>query len=202
MNQAAAFSRRQVLRLLNVTERVLRNWERLQLVPEQTEYRFSDLLLLKTIVRLRKERVSAMRIRTSLLALRERLKYDPDLLAEVRVFAHGQRVRVQMGKQQMEPVSGQLIFDFRENELCRLLHLPKVEPAKTERDPQKTAELLRLKMESTRWFEQGLDLEQRGSPIKEAIEAYEKAIALDPQAAGALVNLGTLHFNGHAWAEA
>ena len=45
------------------------------------------------------------------------------------------------------------------------------------------------------WFQRGLDLEATGAPAPQAIEAYCKAIELDPAAAGALVNLGTIYFN-------
>lgn len=195
--QAAVFSRSQVRRLLNVTERLLRSWERQSLIPQQDEYRFSDLLVLKTIVKLRDAHVPPQRIRRSLLALRERLKDAPDLYSEVRVFSQGQRVRVQIGKQQMEPISGQLLLDFSQSEISKLLHLPKVS-----QDTEKTADLLRRKMESENWFERGLELEQRGAPVEQIVDAYQKAAALDPRAAGALVNLGTIFFNGHAWADA
>lgn len=186
-----------MLRLLHLTERQFRAWERHQLIPEQKEYRFSDLLMLKTIARLRDEKIPAERIRRSLVALRERLKDTPNLFSEVRVFSQGSGVRVQVGKQQMEPISGQLLFDFRESELTKLLHLPK--PA---RDMEKAAELLRRKLEADNWFERGIELEQRGAPVEQIVEAYRKAAELDPYAAGALVNLGTVYFQGQAWAEA
>ena len=196
-DQPATFSRRQVRRILNLSERVLKSWERLQLVPAQGEYRFSDLLLLKTIARLRGDRIPTQRIHRSLLALRERLKDMPALLADVRVSSQGHRIRVQIGKQHMEPISGQLLFDFHENEISKLLHLPQAS-----RSAEKTAELLRRRMEADKWFEHGLELEQGGAPIEQIIDAYQKAADLDPTAAGALVNLGTIFFNGHAWADA
>jgi tetratricopeptide (TPR) repeat protein len=196
-NQCAAYSREQVRRLLNIPERVLRSWERQQLVPERKEYKFSDLLLLKTIVRLREERIPTQRIRRSLLAIRERLKDAPDLFSEVRVSSHGHRVMVQMGKEHMEPISGQLLFDFDANEISKLLHLPKAG-----RRAEKTAELLKRRMEADIWFERGLEFEQQGAPIEQVIQAYERAAELDPTAAGARVNLGTIYFHGHAWADA
>jgi tetratricopeptide (TPR) repeat protein len=45
-------------------------------------------------------------------------------------------------------------------------------------------------------------LEQQGAQYELIIAAYEKAAELDPQSAGAEVNLGTVFFNGHAWADA
>lgn len=197
MDQPATFSRRQVRRILNVSERVLKSWEKLQLIPEQAEYRFSDLLLLKTLARLRGDSVPPQQIRRSLFALRERLKDTPTLFSDVKVSSQGHRIRVQIGKQHMEPVSGQLLFDFHEDEITKLLHLPQ-----TTRNAERTAELLRRRMEADSWFERGLELEHRGAPIEQIIDAYRKASDLDPSAAGALVNLGTIFFNGHAWADA
>jgi tetratricopeptide (TPR) repeat protein len=196
-NQCAAYSREQVRRLLKIPERLLRSWERQQLVPERNEYKFSDLLLLKSIARLREGRIPAQRIRRSLLALRERLKDAPDLFSEVRVSAHGHRVRVQVGKQHMDPISGQFLFDFDASEISKLLHLPGAG-----RGAEKTAELLKRRMEADIWFERGLELEQQDAPIEQVIAAYERAAELDPTAAGARVNLGTIYFHGHAWSDA
>jgi tetratricopeptide (TPR) repeat protein len=112
------------------------------------------------------------------------------------VTPHGNKVRVQIGKQQMDPISGQLLFDFDETEISKLLQLP------ARHNSAKAAQVLRSKMEADRWFERGLELEQSGAAIQEVIEAYEQASKLDPTAAGALVNLGTIYFHGHAWADA
>ena len=44
------------------------------------------------------------------------------------------------------------------------------------------------------WFQKGLELEETGSPIEEAIDAYRKVLEFNPSAAGALVNLGTIYY--------
>jgi tetratricopeptide (TPR) repeat protein len=49
------------------------------------------------------------------------------------------------------------------------------------------------------WFQRGLELEQTGAPVAEVMEAYQKAVELDPTSAGALVNLGTIQFNARNW---
>ena len=165
------------------------------MIPVLTEYRFSDLLMLKTIARLREEQVSPQRIRRSLLALKTRMK--DSAFSDMRVYAQGNRVRVQICKQKMEPISGQLLFDFHESEINKLFHLPE-----RPRNAEKAAELLRRKMEADNWFERGLELEQRGAPIEQVIEAYQKATALAKPADGAMVPMGTIFFNGHAWADA
>lgn len=190
------YDRKQVCRLLKIEGRQLRSWERQRLIPELTEYRFSDLLSLKTIVRLRSEKCRPKAIRQALDALRLRLHDVPGGHANVRVYKDGRQVRIQIGKQKMEAVSGQLLFDFNELELHKLLQLP------ARKNAAAVAEKFRNKLEADRWFERGLVLEQTGAPYEQIIEAYRKAAELDPNSAGALVNLGTVFFNGHAWADA
>jgi tetratricopeptide (TPR) repeat protein len=132
-----------------------------------------------------------------LQSLRRYLQEDPQLVEDVQVYKDGRRVRIQIGKHKLEPDSGQLVFDFAEEELNKLLKLPEIAKSSSA-----IAERLRNKLEADRWFEQGLHLEQTGAPYEQIIEAYEKAAELDPRSAGARVNLGTVLFNGHAWADA
>lgn len=192
-----SYTRKDVCRLLKINGRQLRSWERQQLIPELNEYLFSDLLALKTVIRLRNENVHPRLIRQALEGLKQRLRDMPDGMNDVRVYREGRSVRVQIGKQKMEPVSGQLLFNFPEAEINRLLQLPA-----SQKDSADVTEKLRNKMEADRWFEQGLELERRGAPLEEIVEAYQKASELDKNSAGALVNLGTVFFNGHAWADA
>jgi tetratricopeptide (TPR) repeat protein len=197
---SGVYSRKEVCRLLHIDVRQLRSWERQQLIPPLQEFRFADLFHLKRIIKLREENVHPRRIRQALQALRDRLKdlslggFDSQ---DVRVYRDGRNVRVQIGKQRMDPVSGQLVFDFAGQEINKLLQLPA-----TQKNTEKMAQTLRNKLEADRWFERGLQLEQTGAPYEQVIEAYRKASELDPMAAGALVNMGTVFFNGHAWADA
>lgn len=197
---AGVYSRKEVCRLLHIDGRQLRSWERQQLIPSLQEFRFADLFHLKRIIKLREENVHPRRIRQALLGLRDRLRElslaGPDA-EDVRLYRDGRRVRIQIGKQKMDPVSGQLVFDFNGQEINKLLQLPA-----TQKNTEKMAQTLRNKFEADRWFERGLELEKRGAPYEEVIEAYRKAAELDPLAAGALVNMGTVFFNGHAWADA
>lgn len=188
-----AYTRKEVCRLLKIDARQLRSWERQQLIEQLSHYRFSHLLLLNKIVRLRNENTHPNAIKRTLHAIRERLK---DQAAEdVQVYKDGRRVRVKVGKQKMDPLSGQLLFDFDEAEINKLLQLPA--SAKSA-----VADKLRNKIEADQWFERGLELEQTGGPFEQIVEAYKKAAELDPESASAVVNLGTVFFNGHAWADA
>ncbi|MGH9583099.1 MAG: tetratricopeptide repeat protein [Bryobacteraceae bacterium] len=191
------YNRKDVCRLLKIDARQLKSWERQQLIPELTEYRFWDLLALKQIARLRSENANPRLIRQAIEALRTHAQHSPEPVEDVRVYKDGRRVRIQIGKQKMEPASGQLVFDFAEGEISKLLQLPPVEAKGRE-----LREKLRQKLEADRWFELGLELEQTGGPYERIIEAYKTAADLDPSSAGALVNLGTVYFNGHAWADA
>jgi tetratricopeptide (TPR) repeat protein len=192
-----SYTRRDVCRLLKLDNRQLKSWERQQLIPELAQYNFSDLLTLKRLARLREENAHPRRIRQALQSLRRYLQEDPQLVEDVQVYKDGRRVRIQIGKHKLEPDSGQLVFDFAEEELNKLLRLPEIAKSSAA-----IAERLRNKLEADRWFEQGLHLEQTGAPYEQIIEAYQKAAELDPRSAGARVNLGTVLFNGHAWADA
>jgi len=193
----SVYSRGHVCRLLQISGRQLKAWERQRLIPELAEYRFPDLLLLKTIGRLRRENIPPLRLRRTLEALRMRLGDSPQLFHEARIIKEGNTLRVRIGKHKMEPLSGQLLFDFTEPGVNKLFHM-----ARTEKQGDRLAAEVRRKLEADSWFERGLELERTGAPVEQIIEAYQKAVENDPQAAGALVNLGTIYFNGHAWADA
>jgi len=192
-----AFARKDVCRLLQIENRQLRSWERQQLIPELTVYKFRDLLKLKRLIKLRNEHAHPGLIRKAMQSLETYLKDSPDLSEDVQVYKDGRRVRIKIGKQKLEPGSGQMLFDFDQEEISKLLQLPA-----SQKNAVKIAERLRNKLEADRWFEHGLELEQTGAPYEKIIAAYQQAAQLDPNSAGALVNLGTVFFNGHAWADA
>lgn len=192
-----AYTRKEVCRLLKIENRQLKSWERQQLIPEAHVYSFSDLLVLKKLARLRSEHAHPRLVKQALHRMREVLRKLPDLERDIQVYKEGRRILIQIGKQRMEPASGQLLFDFAEEEINKLLQLPA-----SKKGGAHIAERLRSKLEADQWFERGLELEQTGAPYEQIIEAYQKAAELDPQSAGALVNLGTVFFNGHAWADA
>jgi tetratricopeptide (TPR) repeat protein len=188
-----AYSRTEVRRLLGISERQLKTWEGQKFIAQTSSYAFRELLALRTILKLRTNRVPTAQIRLALDALREKLKHVEDPLTDLKLYADGKKIRVEVDGRAMEAVSGQLLLNFDQVELKRLVQMPVKNRAAEERDRRATAE---------RWFQRGLDLEQSGAPAEQVIEAYRKAIELDPQSAGALVNLGTIYFNARKWAEA
>ena len=171
----------------------MKSWEKQALVPAASSYGFSQLLALRTLIKLRASRVPPLQIRRALSALAEKLQHVVNPLTELKLYADGKKIRVEIDGQAMEAVSGQLLLDFDQVELKRMLEFPVPNKASTDRTQR---------LEAERWFQRGLELEQTGAPVDHVIEAYQKAIELDPQSAGALVNLGTIQFNARNLPEA
>jgi len=181
-----SFTREAARRLLHVSEKQLKSWEQQKLVLPAATYGFRELLALRTLIKLRNSRVPPQQIRRAIHALIKKLRGVEDPLTELKLYADGKRIRVELEGRAMEAESGQLLLDFDPGELSRLLEFRPKENPRAEHEQRQAAE---------HWFQRGLDLEATGAPAPEIIEAYEKAIELDPASAGALVNLGTIHFN-------
>jgi tetratricopeptide (TPR) repeat protein len=190
-----AYSREEVRRLLGISQRQLRSWEDQKLVSSSGSFTFSDILVLRTLLGLRNSKVPGAQIRKAIEAVKKKLGELHNPLTEVRIYSQGKKIQVQFAGQTMEPISGQLLLDFDEAEIKKLLSFPAQgeQPAGLTRQARREAE---------HWFERGLELEQTGAPKEEIIEAYRKACDMDPGSAGALVNLGTVHFNVREWHEA
>jgi tetratricopeptide (TPR) repeat protein len=189
----SSYSREQVCRLLSITSRQLRNWEKNGLIRPASTFSLRDLIALRTLSRLCHDHVPPARIRAAVAAIRRRLRDVEDPLREMRIIADGKRIRVDLAGQPMEPLSGQLLFNFDGNELRKLLSFP--------RENRQEEETRNRREEAERWFQQGLRHEQTGS-VKEAIQSYEKATEIDPRSAGAWVNLGTIYFNAKQFGRA
>ena len=188
-----AYSREQTLRLLNISGRQLKSWEQQKLVSPHDAYGFRELVALRTLAGLRRNRVAPLQIRRALTALAKKLRHIKDPLTQLKLYADGKRIRVELEGRAMEAESGQLLLDFDQAELNRLLEFRAKQTVHSERDRRAEAE---------RWFQRGLELEQTGASADQIIAAYKKSLELDPQSAGALVNLGTIYFNAHHWKEA
>lgn len=186
------YSRAEVRRILGISEQQLLGWERQGLIPTAREYSFSDLIALRTLKELRQKRVSSRLIGRALASLRSKLAEVPDPLKALKMWRVGKRIAVQVDGQRMEAISGQLLIDFEPAEIDNLRSFPR----------ETNQESARRRKEADFWFEKGLDLEESGAPVKQVMEAYEKALELCQVAVGALVNLGTVHFQLRQFAEA
>jgi len=188
-----ALSREAALRLVDISERQLRSWEEQKLLAPASQYGFKELIALRTLAKLKHSRRPAKQIRSALAALRLKLRDFSDPLSQLTIFVAGNKIRVEIEGHAMDAESGQLLLNFDQGEIRRLLEFRVKEDVTQGRERRATAE---------RWFQRGLELEQTGAAAEQVIEAYTKALELDPTSAGALVNLGTIYFNARDWKEA
>ena len=192
MSPKEEYSRADVRRKFGLSERQLRSWERQRLIPAATSYSFSDLIAFQTLIKLRENKISSREILRALESLREKLGWVKQPLSELRVVSDGGRIAVQLSGQKMEAISGQILFDFDAGELGGIKSFPKPKPK-----PK-----INRSQESEVWFQKGLELEESGAPVEDAVDAYRKVLDLNPGAAGALVNLGTIYYRLHKFEEA
>jgi tetratricopeptide (TPR) repeat protein len=189
------YARDEVLRMLDVSERQLRSWEKQGLVPAALTFGFSDLLALKTLKKLRDLRIAPSQIQLALSSLRKRLKGIDQPLSQLRITVEGRRLAVHVSGDRMEAISGQLLFNFDAEEIEKLRAFPgKSESTRESKAATEAQATEAREQESEFWFQRGLTLEESGAPVAEAADAYRKAIELNPNASGALVNLGTISF--------
>lgn len=190
------YSRKDVLRLVGLTERQLRAWERRGLIKPAASYQFQDLVALRTLARLRSSGISMPQVHKALNSLRAKMRQSGDPLREFRIYAEGRKIRVQSGAQSMEPESGQLLLNFDSSEMRRLVTLPRPSAREFAQSSRKR------RAEAEYWFQLGVSLERAGGQADKALEAYELAVALDPEMAAALLNMGTIHFTSRSYERA
>lgn len=180
MGATERFSPDEVQRILGLTGKQLDYWERLRLVSPRKEqgnrfYDFRDLIGLRTVKQLVEEGVPANRLRRALAALREKLSHAQAPLAELRVFSDGKDILVERGGARLEPLSGQFALNFETSEL---------------RDRVRV--IARPGPDADEWLATALEYEAEDETRAQAIEAYDRALCLDPQKLDALLNCGTL----------
>jgi Tfp pilus assembly protein PilF len=173
------FTRREVARIVGVSERQLRYWERLRLVRPRARwgqrfYSFGDLAASRTIREITAQRVPARRLRRALVALVELTGQDPGPLSALRVFPRGRQVVVVPPTGTHPPIEP----------LTRQLGLPlggRSQPGKVRAIITRTAE---------QWFELGLSCDIDPASFTRAVEAYRRALDLAPEWIEARINLG------------
>jgi tetratricopeptide (TPR) repeat protein len=182
MGATDRFTRREFQRLLDVTDKQLNYWERLQLVSPRKGgaekfYDFRDLISLRTAKQLIEKGVSANRLRRSLVALNQKLSEVQAPLTELRILANGRDVIVERDGARLEPISGQFVLNFDTRELGDKVRVM----------PERKAE---------DWFAIALQYEADPTSRKEAIDAYERVLSGNPHHVDALINLGMLSYDG------
>jgi len=178
--------------MLGVSEQQLRSWERHGLIPGVASFSFSDLIALKTLQKLRENRIPPRKIGRALTALKKKLSDVERPLSELKIVSDGRTIAVQIAGDRMEALTGQMLFNFDTAELASIQALA----------PKGGYDRAAAERQAEMYFQQGLALEESGAPVEQAIEAYKKAVELNSGAAGALVNLGTIYYRQRKYDEA
>lgn len=183
------FSPREVAKLLNLTPAKLRSLEKAEIVSPSAmrngrkAYTFQDLIALRATHDLLARRVRVKDVAMAIGALRRALPRVTRPLQELRIVSDGRRVVVQAEDGTFEPISGQMVLDFRveglRSDVVRLLR-PDTPGARA-----RSAYDLYMRAST---------LDEEPSSFDEAEGLYKKAIDLDPQLAIAYTNLGNIRF--------
>lgn len=183
------FTRREVARLLGVTETRLRSLDRSKIVSpsgqrgKQRAYTFQDLIALRATRELLEHRVRLRDVARAIGALRQALPRVTRPLQELRIVGDGRRVVVRAEEGSFEPLTGQMVLDFQvqslRDDVVRVLR-PETSPARA-----RTAYDL---------YVQASALDEDPSTYDQAEELYGQAIRLDPSLAIAYTNLGNIRF--------
>jgi Flp pilus assembly protein TadD len=180
MGATDRFSPENVQRILGLSARQLDYWDRLRLVSPQKEqenrfYDFRDLIGLRTVKQLVEEGVPANRLRRALIALREKLVQVQAPLTELRILSDGKDVLVERHGTRLEPLSGQFVLNFETRDLGEKVRVI------AERNADE-------------WLALALEYEADKRTRTEAMDAYDRALRVDPAKIDALLNCGTLHY--------
>lgn len=150
--------------------------------PERGErgelrFGFHDLVILRTAGELAAAQIPPRKVRRVLEKLRDQLPVGRSITG-VRIAADGTRIVVRDGDIVWNPESGQELFDFggARRETLQTTTYPSV-PNEIDHD-------------ADAWYDIGCDFED--TSVSEAMQAYERAIELNPEHADARVNLGRL----------
>jgi DNA-binding transcriptional MerR regulator len=183
------FSPREVAKLLGVTVARLRSLDRSQIVSPSAmrngrrAYTFQDLIALRATRGLLEQQIRMKDVVQAIGALRRALPRVTRPLQELRIVSDGRKVVVQAEDGAFEPVSGQMVLDFRvenlRDDIVRVLrHEPNGSRARSAYD---------LYMRAS-------TLDEDPATFDEAESLYTKATELDPQLAIAYTNLGNIRF--------
>src|SRR5271165_364168 len=180
MKAGEQYTRADLRRILDVSDKQLKQWEEWQVIEPRAEarefYDFRDLIALRTAKQLVEKGVSPARLKQSLTALRQKLSEVKSPLTELRIISNGKDVIVEgAGGGQLEPISGQFILNFATRELVENVRVM----------PDRNAD---------GWFRMALEFDADLETRAKAIEAYERVIAIEPRHVEALLNRGALAF--------
>lgn len=176
------FTTNQASKLLGISSRRLRHWEKIQFVPRSVQndkgifYSFQDLVSLKAAHELITAGISLQQVTRSLDMIRKKF---PDLknLSELKFFAHNKTLLMRYNGMSFDPITGQFLMNFETD----AVPLPK------------NFKTFKEEKNHLFWFEYGLRYDIEGK-WKLAIKAYRKALQLNPAMADCWNNLATIYY--------
>lgn len=185
------FSRRDVAKLLGLTEARLRSLDRARVVCPSGRYKgrraytFQDLIALRATLMLSKS-VRLRDVARAIGALRASLPRVARPLEQLRLVSDGRRVVVRSDEGSFEAVTGQLVMDFEQVALGEL----RAEVVRALR-PDVAGERARSAYEL---YTKASAMDEHPATMAEAERLYRRAIDLDPALAIAYTNLGNILF--------
>jgi len=177
------YGRQDVLRILRLNGRQLRNWERAGLVVSKESYSFQDLAQLRKLRDLRASQVTYASIRNSIVAMRSVAGMENPLLEAV-VIRDGSRLAFRHLGAVVDPIRRQFLFDFDQNANLLPVQLNGSRDSAPSSDDTEVQGL----------FFDAVQAEEAGK-VRVAMELYERILTTAPDHAPASINLGTLHYN-------
>jgi tetratricopeptide (TPR) repeat protein len=178
------YSRQDVIRILHLHARQLLAWERAGLITSSEHYSFEALSQLRKLRDLQATtRISAKSIRASVDAM-QRVAGMRNPLMEASFVRRGSRLSFRHGGALMDPLTQQLAFDFDTSpeRQMRVVVLGADSPTRQAAELQEK-------------FLRAVQLEENPATISQAMEIYQAILAIRPNHAPALINLGTIHYN-------
>jgi tetratricopeptide (TPR) repeat protein len=186
------FSPREVAKLLGLTASRLRSLDKAQIVSPSAmrngrkAYTFQDLIALRATYGLLEKRVRLKDVVQAIGALRRALPRVTRPLQELRIVSDGRKLVVQVEDGAFEPVSGQMVLDFRvENLRSDVVRVLRSDDSQPNGIRARSAYDLYMRAST---------LDEDPATFDEAEALYKKATDLDPQLAIAYTNLGNIRF--------
>ncbi len=204
------FTVKDISRLFGLSESRIRYWAQTGFIGPSIRrgnrrfYNFSDLIGIKVARDLLESGMSLQRVRKNLVSLRTLLPDVDRPLSRLRVQSDGERMWVHSEDTSFDVTSGQMMLELStgdlQDEVVRILDLARpphqrATPEPVSLDPEeKPGKDPHPHRTAYRWFLTGLSKHENRETLDEAMDAYRRALDLDPSLAAAHTNLGIACF--------
>jgi tetratricopeptide (TPR) repeat protein len=175
--------------MLHLRKRQLTAWEQAGLIHANEDYSFQDLRQLRTLLKLRTNRMTVRNIRESVDAMRKAAGMRNPLV-EATAVGRGSRLCFRHDGALVDPVTRQLAFDFDVAPQGQL-HIVGMSARHTHPE-----------IDVQQMFQRAVQLEDDPATLPEAAQTYRTILEIRPKFAAAAINLGTIHYNLREYTQA